>query len=126
MDRIIILDKYNKITKVNNKSDLLDFGSKLGSPIFMKMGNNEPLDLIIYHLLELECCVISIINSDIFVYLGNRIDNDRIQYIKELVNYTNYGLTIKYNFSIDSGIVKYESITTNNNNRLDIMDIILK
>ena len=40
MDRIIILDKYNKITKVNNKSDLLDFGSKLGSPIFMKMVNN--------------------------------------------------------------------------------------
>jgi len=126
MDRIIVLDKYNKITKLDNKSDLLDYGSKLGSPIFMKLGNNEPLDLIVYHLLELECCVINMINSDMYVYLGTRIDNDRIQYIKELVNYTNYGLTIKYNFSVDSGIVRYESVSCNNNNRLDIIDLVLK
>ena len=53
-NNIIVIDKYNKKYSFNNSNDLLDYGEKSGSPIFMKLDSNESFDIIVFHLLRFE------------------------------------------------------------------------
>ena len=108
MEKFILIDKYNKVYKFNEKFDLLKYGESLGSPIFLKLDLNINIDILAYHFINLEYCLLYI-NENIDVYLCNRIDKNRLDYINDISNNYKYK-TIKYNFDMFDGILSLKEI----------------
>ena len=125
-NNIIVIDKYNKKYSFNNSNDLLDYGEKSGSPIFMKLDSNESFDIIAFHLLRLENCVITIKDREVIIYLSDRVDSDKINFIREIINNTFGSLIIKYGFNINLGIITCKEIISDVNNRITALDSLLK
>ena len=125
-NNIIVIDKYNKKYNFNNTNDLLDYGEKSGSPIFMRLDSNESFDIIVFHLLKLENCVIIINDKEVTLYLSDRVDSDKINFIREIINNTFGCLIIKYGFDINLGIITCREIISDVNNRITALDSLLK
>ncbi len=116
MGKFILIDKYNKEYNFNNISDLLKFGESTSSPIFMKLSLDTNINQLAYHFLQLEYAFIYIDSNNINIYFGDRIDSNRLDYIKSLID--NKNIIVKYNFRMYDGMVFCKEIIGNDFDKL--------
>ena len=67
MDKYLILDKNNKLSSFNDIDSLISYGESL-SNIFMKISNDEMIDIIAYYFVEVENTFICI-NRDSILFI---------------------------------------------------------
>ncbi len=125
MDKYLILDKNNKISSFNDIDSLISYGESL-SNIFMKISNDEMIDIIAYYFVEVENTFICINRDSITIYLVDRIDSSRINTIREIINNLDLHLIIKYNLDMSLGIINCKEIISNKNNKNEAIDFLLK
>ena len=113
MEEYILIDKYNNEHKFTEINDILKYGESLGSPIFMKLANDIDIDHLVYHFLQLEYSVVTINSNSIVIYFGDRIDSNRLNYIKKLTKDKKH-ITIKYSFKMFDGVISCKEILGDN------------
>lgn len=109
MEKVILLDKYNKKYEFYNKKDLLEYGESLSSPIFLKLDLDIDYNLLAYHFIVLEYIMIIIDDNKINIYLCDRVDNNRIDFINKLSSNYKYK-DIKYNLAMSDGTLSFKEI----------------
>ena len=125
MDKYLILDKNNKISSFNDIDSLISYGESL-SNIFMKISNDEMIDIIAYYFVEVETTFICINRDSITIFLVDRIDSSRINTIREIINNLDLHLIIKYNLDMSLGIINCKEIISNKNNKNEAIDFLRK